>query len=422
MAPPRDTATGWKIPGFVRSVVNGLRRAGHEAYIVGGAVRDLCMGRPATDWDVTTSANPAQIASVFEGLRSFSLKHETTTLVHKGGHYEVTAFRGPKQTLEDDLQRRDFTINAMAYDLERSLVIDPWGGTKDIVRKVVRGVVSPEERFREDPLRLLRAVRFAAELGFRIDVRTSKAISSMAEAVTGAAPERIRDELVKTLVCEKPSRGLRLLKQTNLFGYILPELGEVTKAQGRVVDQTTPDALLRLSALFCVPGRSASAARVTQNGLTAKSVMIRLCFSKSMIRQVVGLVEEERALAAYDSSWQDGDLRRLVRRVGSENWDTLVALRKANLIGPAKGNPEALSLLTEVQARVRRLIKTALVRGPQDLAINGSDVMRITGLSPGPEVGRILEELSEDLMDHPERNKRTKLAAMVKKMNPQALP
>ena len=223
-------------------------------------------------------------------------------------------------------------------------------------------------------------------------------------------------------MCEKPSRGLRLLKQTNLFGYILPELGEVTKAQGRVVDQTTPDALLRLSALFCVPGRSASAARVTQNGLTAKSVMIRLCFSKSMIRQVVGLVEEERALAAYDSSWQDGDLRRLVRRVGSENWDTLVRLRKANLTGPAKGNPEALSLLTEVQARVRRLIKTALVRGPQDLAINGSDVMRITGLSPGPEVGRILKELSEDLMDHPERNKRTKLAAMVKKMNPQALP
>lgn len=422
MAPPGDTATDWKIPGVVRSVISRLHGSGHQAYIVGGAVRDLCMGRPATDWDVTTSASPQEISSVFKALRSFSLKHETVTLVYKGCHYEVTTFRGPKQTLEDDLQHRDFTINAMAYDTGKSVVIDPWGGRKDIEKRVVRGVVSPEERFREDPLRLLRAVRFAAELGFRIDVRTRKAISSMAEAVTGAAPERIRDELVKTLVCENPSRGLRLLKQTNLFSYILPELGEVTKAQGRAVDQTPPDALLRLSALFCAPARSASAARETQHGLTAKSVMIRLCFSKSMIRQVVRLVEEERALAAYDSSWRDGDLRRLVRRVGSENWDMLVALRKANLTGPARGNPEALSLLTGVQARVRSWIKTALVRGPQDLAIDGSKVMAITRLSPGPEVGRILKYLSEALMDHPEWNTRAKLVAMVKQMKLKTLP
>ena len=114
MGPRRATATDWKIPGFVRSVISRLRRSGHQAYIVGGAVRDLCMGRPATDWDVTTSASPQEIRAVFERLRSFSLKHETVTLVYKGRHYEVTSFRGPKQTLEDDLQHRDFTINAMA--------------------------------------------------------------------------------------------------------------------------------------------------------------------------------------------------------------------------------------------------------------------------------------------------------------------
>ncbi len=207
------TATAWIIPTFVRSVIGRLHGSGHQAYIVGGAVRDLCMGRPATDWDVATSASPEEISSVFKTLRSFSLKHETVTLVHKGCHYEVTTFRGPKQTLEDDLQHRDFTINAMAYDTGKSVVIDPWEGRKDIEKRMVRGVVSPEDRFREDPLRLIRAVRFAAELEFRIEGKTLKAISSMAETITTAAPERTRDEMIKILLCEKPSQGLHLLRR-----------------------------------------------------------------------------------------------------------------------------------------------------------------------------------------------------------------
>ena len=125
-------AAAWDIPAFVRSVVSRLHRAGQEAYVVGGAVRDLCMGRPASDWDVTTSASPEQIASVFTRLRSFSLKHETVTLVYKGRHYEVTTFRGPNRTLEEDLKHRDFTVNAMAYDIRRAVVIDPWGGRKTL--------------------------------------------------------------------------------------------------------------------------------------------------------------------------------------------------------------------------------------------------------------------------------------------------
>ena len=415
------SAIKWDIPAFVRSVISRLHRSGHEAYVVGGAVRDLCMGRPATDWDVTTSASPEEIASVFKGLRSFSLKHETVTLVHKARHYEVTAYRGPKQTLEDDLQHRDFTINAMAYDTRSSVVLDPWGGRKDIGKRVVRGVASPEDRFREDPLRLLRAVRFAVELGFRIEGKTLKTISSMAEAVITAAPERIRDELVRILVCERPSQGLHLLRKTGLLGRILPKLVYVGKARGRVVDQMAADPALRLSALFCAPAQSHSPDHRTKSGRAAKSIMVRLRFSKSMIQEVVKLVEEEQALADYDPSWSNGDLRRLIRRVGAENLEKLVALRKADLASLAKGTPELVRRLKEIHARIRGLIEKPLVRGLQDLAIDGDKVMEITGLSPGPEVGRILKHFSEELMDHPEWNKKRKLVAMLKQMEVPAL-
>jgi len=290
------------------------------------------MGRPATDWDVTTSASPEQIASVFRRLRSFSLKHETVTLVVRGRQYEVTTFRGPNQTLEEDLKHRDFTINAMAYDMGRSVLIDPWGGRKDIAKGMVRGVVSPEERFREDPLRLLRAVRIAAELGFRIEEKTLKAISSMAEAIVNAAPERIRDELVKILLCEKPSQSLHLLRKKGLLGWILPELVSGGRVRGTIVDQVAPDPVLRLSALFCAIAQSSSPDHGTKSEKAAKSIMLRLCFSKSTIRRVVQLIKEQEALADYHSSWSDGDLRRIVRRTGEEHMEALIALRRAALL------------------------------------------------------------------------------------------
>jgi tRNA nucleotidyltransferase (CCA-adding enzyme) len=305
--------------------------------------------------------------------------------------------------------------------VEKSAVIDPWGGRKDIEKRVVRGVVSPEDRFREDPLRLIRAVRFAAELGFRIEKKTVKAISSMAEAITTAAPERIRDEMVRILACEKPSQGLHLLRETGLLDWILPELVESEKVKGRVLDRVAPDPVFRLSALFCGSAQSASPNHETMGDEVPKSIMGRLCFSKSTIRQVANLVDGERALAGYHTSWRDRDLRSFIRRVGAENLETVVALRKANLSSLPKGNQEPLRRLEEFQARIRGLMKTPPIRGPQDLAIDGSKVMEITGLSQGPEVGRILRRLSEELLDHPEWNTRRKLLALLKKMKPQTL-
>ena len=188
------------------------------------------------------------------------------------------------------------------------------------------------------------------------------------------------------------------------------------------MDQASPDAVSRLSALFCEPAKSSSPDHGTKGDMAAKSMMTRLRFSRSMIRQVVNLVEEERVLAGYHSSWGDGDLRRFIRRVGAQNLETLVALRKANLASQAKGGQEPLRRLKEVQSRIKGLIDMPLVRGPKDLAINGSKVMEITGMAPGPEVGRILRHLSEELMEHPEWNTRAKLVAMLKRMEVQALP
>ena len=323
-------------------------------------------GPPATDWDVTTSASPEQIASVFTRLRSFSLKHETVTLVVRRRHYEVTTFRGPNQTLEEDSRHRDFTIDAMAYDMRRSVLIDPWGGRKDIAKGVVRGVISPEERFREDPLRLMRAVRIATELGFRIDGKTLKAISSMGETITAAAPERIRDELVRTLLCEKPSQGLHLLKETGLLGLILPEFVELGSGKGNLsrtttlyrrilaaVDQVAPDPVLRLAALFHGIAQFASPNHETKSGKAAQEIMVRLCFSKNMIRQVVRLVQEQAALADYDSSWNDGDLRRFIRRVGAEHVEALITLRRAGLLASGRRGHQPLRQLDEIQRRMR---------------------------------------------------------------------
>jgi len=423
MVPPSPRAREWKIPIFVRSILSRLHRAGHEAYVVGGAVRDLCMGRPATDWDVTTSASAEEIVFVFKDLRSFSLKHETVTLVHEGRPYEVTPFRGPERTLKEDLKRRDFTINAMAHDVEKTLVIDPWGGRKDIEKKVVRGVVSPEERFREDPLRLMRAVRIATELGFRVEGKTRKAISSMAEAITAAAPERIREELVKMLLCERPSEGLHLLRKTGLLGWILPQL--VKGGDQRtlaVVDHVAPDPVLRLAALFCIIARIASSEHESKGEEAIRPIMLRLCFSKSMIRRVIRLVKEQEALAEYDSSWSDGDLRRLISRAGADQLEALMALTRAGFQAWGGRSSQTLRLLDDIQKRMKGLMKTPLVRGPQDLAISGSEVMKATGLCPGPGVGAILKRLSEQLMDHPEWNTRKRLVAMVKRMKPTALP
>ena len=428
-----------KIPPFVMKVVQTLHSAGYEAYIVGGAPRDMCLNRPVTDWDVATSAPPEVIGEIFSGIRQFSLKHDTVTLVQGRTLYEVTAFRGPRGlggSLKEDLGCRDFTINAMAYDVVDGGLIDPHGGEEDIARRVIRTVGDARERFSEDPLRLMRAVRIATQLGFRIEPKTKEVLASMADRLALAATERIRDELMKILLCGRPSRGFNMMLRTGLLKVFLPELREgYLKRQNRhhrytiykhvmeTIDQVDPNPILRLTALLhdiakprCrkrEEGRWRFLGHEEASTRLAGEIMGRLRFGNEITKQVTHLIAHHNI--GYDPQWSDGAVRRFIRRVGLENWEYLIAFRRADLKAHGMGG-EKLALLDGLEERVRELVRGALMDKTRDLAIDGHKVMEVLGISPGAEVGRALEKLLEAVTDHPESNTEAGLVEMLKGM------
>ncbi len=423
------------------TVLQRLHASGHQAYIVGGAVRDHCLQRPGDDWDVATSATPEQIKSILGNIRHFSLRHGTITLVHMDRCYEITTFRGSRDvgpSIEEDLGHRDFTINAMAYDKERRKILDPYGGRDDLLSKVVRAVGDPKERFREDPLRLLRAVRLAAELGFRIESKTLGTISVMAEQLGPVAPERIRDELLKILLSPRPSVGFNLMLRAGLLAQLLPELLEgyrkrqnashkytIYKHIMETLDQVEPDPVLRLTALLHdiakprtrrkIDGQFRFLGHGKESARLGREIMERLKFSHGMMSKVTNLITHHMDMVGYDSTWSDGAVRRLVRRVGSENMDRLLAFREADIL--AHGiNDEKMGQFLELKERIKALRRRGLVQNSRDLAIDGHEVMEILGLPEGPEVGRILNQFVDSVTDHPELNTKEALIALLKRI------
>lgn len=428
-----------KLPPFVMKIVQGLHSAGYEAYIVGGAPRDLCLNRPVADWDVATSASPEAIRDIFSGNRHFSLKHGTVTLVQEDALYEVTTFRGPGglgRSLKEDLGCRDFSINAMAYDVDSKELIDPYGGREDAARRTIRTVGHAQERFSEDPLRLMRAVRIATQLGFRIEPKTIEALASMADRLGSAATERIREELLKILLCERPSRGFNMMLRTGLLKVFLPELMEgYLKRQNRyhrytiykhimeTVDRVDPEPVLRLTALFhdiakprCrekVDGRWLFLGHSEASARLAAEIMGRLKFGKEITTRVTHLIAHH--IIGYHTRWSDGAVRRFIRRVGLDNTEYLIAFRRADLEAHGTGEENA-HLLAALEERIAGLVQRALTEKPRDLAIDGKKVMEVLGISPGPEVGRALEKLLDAVTDHPERNTEAGLVEMLKGM------
>ncbi len=421
------------IPGFVTFILDRLKAAGHDAYVVGGAVRDALLKRPIMDWDVATSAPPDHIKTIFRDQRHFTLKHDTVTVVHSGSHFEVTPFRGEENTLQSDLSRRDFTINAMAFDPDDPRVIDPFHGASDINKRVLRAVGNPEDRFREDPLRLLRCVRLAAELRFRIDKKAFTGLGAMAPLLPSVAPERIRDELMKILMTRRPSGSFYIMVRAGLLKAFLPELLEgYLKRQNRyhrytifrhvveTVDHVRPDPVLRLTALLhdIAKPRTRVKSRGTwrfyghekESALLAEEILSRLRFSNEVIKKATHLIRHH--MIGYDSEWSDAAVRRLIRRVGTGQIRDLLAFRRADILAHGLDN-ENPRISSELEERVKEQIRREAPTGRKDLAVDGNVVMKITGLSPGPEVGRVLRELNEKVLDHPELNNRENLEALL---------
>ncbi|MBL7210741.1 MAG: HD domain-containing protein [Desulfobacteraceae bacterium] len=421
------------LPDFVTFICKRLMNSGHQAYVVGGALRDACLGLPITDWDVATSATSMAIQGIFHDKRHFSLKEDTITLIDSGRQFHVTPFRTERGGLTGDLGHRDFTINAMAFDLDRDEISDPYGGRRDLSKRLIRAVRDPAKRFQEDPLRLLRAVRISAQLRFRVEAATLKTITRMAFLLESVAPERIREELIKILMSPIPSVGFNLMVRTGLLRHFLPELLEgyrrrqnsyhrhtIFKHIMMTVDAVKSDPVLRLTALLHdiakprvrkkAEGQWRFHGHEKASGELAKEVMGRLRFDKKTTGEVVNLVRHH--VIGYNSHWTDAAVRRLIRRVGTAQIEDLLIFRRSDLL--AHGQADCHSgLLSELEARVNAQIQKSFPIKKEDLAIDGVTVMEVLGLSPGPEVGRILNELNEKVLEHPELNNPEELEALL---------
>ena len=427
------------IPSFVMNLVDRLHGAGFCAYIVGGAVRDMLLDRPISDWDVATSALPGEIMSLFQDMTRFKLKHDTVTLVRAGSLYEITTMKGhnrSKPDIMDDLDHRDFTIDAMAYDTCKKAILDPHKGKKDILRKQVRAVGSPVDRFIEDPLRLIRAIRIANDLNFSVEGRTFSVIHELSHKLKNSARERVRDELMKILLSSSPSNGINNLRKTGLLEQILPELLEgYRKRQNHrhrytiyrhimeTVDGVEPDAVLRLTALFHDIAKPRVRRKIKdefrffghaeEGAKLAEEIMLRLKFRNELINKVRHLIQYH--MIFYNPEWRDSTIRRLLRRIGKENMDYLLSFRKADMRahGYAGGKIE---LISELEDRVKKLKERSLVIDRRDLAVGGTRVMDILNLSRGPEVGTVLEKLMERVIEDPKLNTEKALVALLEEM------
>ena len=443
------------LPDSVQGVLATLRDAGHEAVLVGGAVRDQLLGLPhgIWDWDAATSATPDRVAALFEDS---SWENRFGTVTVRGlPPVEVTSYRAeggyrdarrPDDVrfgvlLDEDLRRRDFTINAIAWlptDLAagRGRLVDPAGGVHDLRQGTLRTVGDPRDRFREDALRLVRAARLAARFALSLDPDTETAARELAPTVAGVSGERIRDELSRMLAIEPaPSRGLVLLEQLGLLAVILPELAalrgvpQAKATPGDALDHTLAavDAVpvdaphdTRLAALLHDLGKATTLAdghfidHERVGAELARGVLERLRVARARVDRIVGVIGQH--MYHYEEAWTDAAVRRFVRRLAGVDRELLFALRRADNLASGAGEAGERN-----QRELEHRIADELSRQPgllleRRLAIDGHDLQQALGLPPGPRIGQILDRLADAALDDPDRNDREALLSLARRM------
>ena len=419
---------------------------------MGGGIRDVLLGRKVVDWDVATSARPDDMLALFSRVIPTGIAHGTVTVLTGRSQVEVTTFRGdigytdgrhPDRvvflgSLKEDLKRRDFTVNAMAYDTRNDRIIDPHQGRRDLKRGVIRAVGDPLRRFAEDGLRPLRAVRFASVLGFEIEKKTFGAIGKRLEVFRKVAPERVRVELLKILGSRRAHRGIELLRRSGLLEEILPELTPgVGFAQNRFhkydvyhhvlkcLEHARGDAVLKLAVLLHDVAKPQTAegpenertfyGHEKASAEVAARVLKRLRFSNQERQRVVTLISSH--MFHYLPEWTDGAVRRLARRVGPELLEDMYELRRADAWGRGVGVRDTLANLKALKQRVAKVLAEDAALKVTDLAIGGEEIMKVLCIRPGPRVGKILDALLERVLDDPSLNKPKKLKSLIEKID-----
>lgn len=427
------------LPEAVSGIINTLQEAGYEAWAVGGCVRDSLLGRVPDDWDITTSARPHQVKALFARTVDTGIAHGTVTVLIRHVGYEVTTYRidgeyedgrHPRAvsftaSLREDLGRRDFTINAMAYN-ERQGLVDLFGGISDIERGILRCVGDPQERFLEDALRMMRAVRFSAQLGYDIEPSTEEAIRRLSPTLGRISAERIRTELVKLLCSGHPER-IRTCYETGLTAVFFPEFdrmmetpqhnphhcGTVGEHAIGVLGHVPPERTLRLAALLHDVGkpetRSSDGAGIDHfyghaeaGARIAREVMRRLKFDNAATDRVT------RLTAAHDIRIEPGKraMRKAMNRLGEDLFPDLFVLKAADMEAQSDfEREEKRARLERMRADYEEILRCQDCVSLKNLAVNGSDLIA-AGMRPGRELGVILQALLAEVLEEPSRNDR----------------
>ena len=470
------------IPSELKKLYSVFEQAGFKAYLVGGAVRDIFLGKPASDWDVATNATPQDVIKMFKFVVPTGIEHGTVTVHFMGQEIEVTTFRTESgysdgrhpdsvnyaATIEEDLSRRDFTMNAIAVNLADGSIADPFGGRKDIKAKLIRTVGNAGERFMEDGLRPIRAIRFACKLGFSIEKQTYLELfkKNIHQKISSISLERFRDEFEKILSAPKPSEGLKLMEQTGILELFIPELlvcrgcvqsdyrafhkFDVLDHLYYACDGAPAQKLeVRLAALFHDIGKPAAKKIKKQTvldgtkndgttteietitfynhdsigALITEKILIRLKFPNVTVKNVCHLVKEH--MFNYESSWSAAAVRRFLVRVKPEYLDDLFDLRLADMYGMYNEPVDvrysgSVALLLELKDRIKLETEKHNALSLKDLAVNGKDLMSI-GIPAGKQLGIILNELLDCVLEDPQMNNKESLIKIAESLKSNSL-
>ena len=436
------------LPEDVKAILHTLQEAGYEAYAVGGCIRDSLLGRRPDDWDITTSAKPQETKALFGKTIDTGIQHGTVTVMRHGRGYEVTTYRvdgeyedgrHPKEvtftaSLKEDLRRRDFTVNAMAYNEEDGLV-DLFGGRQDLEQKIIRCVGEANERFEEDALRIMRAVRFSAQLGFSIEERTKEAIRGHAGRLRQVSAERIQVELTKLVISPNPD-FLRIAWETGITAVVLPEFDHLMEQPQNnphhcfsvgehtlhAMQAVRPDKCLRLSLLLhdvakplCLTtdaeGIDHFHGHAQKGERMAAQILKRLRYDNHTTELVSRLVKWHDVAIAPEKK----AVRRAASRMGKELFPLILEVKAADLAAQSDyQRTEKREWLERLRSLYEEIEREGDCLTIKDLAVNGRDLIQ-SGITPGPQLGLALQQLLEIVLEDPEKNTREYLLSSLPK-------